>query len=130
MASLSTEVPAITFNPAALNDKTKKILDVDKNKNNQILNVVVRGELVDKIQKELGLSLEGFTKTISDDKTEDMSSFRKHSIDTVLEILKEKEKRVARYDKYGMNNVWVFHSLLFNRGERKQISLAFLLCAI
>ena len=88
MASLSTEVPAITFNPAALNDKTKKILDVDKNKNNQILNVVVRGELVDKIQKELGLSLEGFTKTISDDKTEDMSSFRKHSIDTVLEILK------------------------------------------
>ena len=88
MASLSTGLPAITFNPAALNDKTKKLLDVDRNTNNQILNVVVRGELVDKVQKNLGLSLEGVTKAISDEKSEGMSSMRKHFIDTIVEILK------------------------------------------
>ena len=91
VAAMATEMPAITFNPAALNVKTKKLLGMDNARKGQIQNIVVDGEIVNELQQMLGLSLDGMIKKVFDDNTEKKNALRRHLIDTMIEILKKKE---------------------------------------
>lgn len=91
VAAMATEMPAITFNPAALNVKTKKLLGIDNTRTRQIQNIVVDGEIVNELQQMLGLSLDGMIKKVFDDNTEKKNAFQRHLIDTMIEILKKKE---------------------------------------
>lgn len=57
--ALATNKNAITFNPAALSSSTKLNLGLSKNvSNGLIFNVVLKGEIVDYLQSQVGLTLE------------------------------------------------------------------------
>ena len=90
IGSLTTGIPAITFNPAALHQNTKRLLDIDRAEDSQILNFVVKGEIVDKVQKVLRLQTDGHTCYISNKESEEMDSLDKHKIDNVIQILKKR----------------------------------------
>ena len=90
VGSLATGIPAITFNPAALHKNTKLLLNIKNSTNQQIQNIIVKGEIVNKIQNKLGLSLEGVNKYIYNRLSENKNAIRKHYIDTVIEILKNR----------------------------------------
>lgn len=88
VGSLTTGIPAITFNPAALHKNTKLLLNIKNKTNQQIQNIIVKGEIVNKIQNKLGLSLDGINKYIFNSLSESKNTIQKHYIDTVIETLK------------------------------------------
>lgn len=65
VASMSTDIPAIVFNPTAITDYTKYKLDIPKQSNYYITNYVILGDPLSVMQNLLGLSLPGETKYIN-----------------------------------------------------------------
>ena len=94
--ALATNKNAITFNSAALSSSTKLNLGLSKNvSNGLIFNVVVKGEIVDYLQSQVGLTLEGVKYELKASYLPFESSIntalrvKNHSIDTVIKKIKE-----------------------------------------
>ena len=87
-ASLTTGIPAITFNPAALSKNTKMLLNIANKESNQIVNYIVDGEFVDKLQRQAGLIPDGKIIRISNKKSNNSYMFNKHKIKIIIDIFK------------------------------------------
>jgi len=93
--ALKTDKDAITFNPAAITGATKEALGLPSStRQGSILNVVVKGEIVDYMQSSAGLKPDGQRYELKASylpfKTEanTLLRIRNHSIDTVIKKLK------------------------------------------
>ena len=91
VASMETGIEAITFNPAAVDKKTKVFLELENANTDQIINYVVKGDIVTDIQAKQGKVADGYMIKIFNDNSEKNGSFSKknHSIDTVIDILEK-----------------------------------------
>ncbi len=103
--SLSTNRNAITFNPATLTKKTMKNLGLTlSTSKGQIINIVIKGEIVSVLQNSLGLSPIGETQTISISQIpysllpswlNILQRTRNHFIDTIIQELENEENLIA-----------------------------------
>ena len=97
--ALATDRNAITFNPAAISNETKKELSLPTTTNKgNIFNVIVKGEIVSHMQSKVGLKPEGYSHTLDASylpgKNVINTGLRiyNHLIDTVIKKLKEERK--------------------------------------
>ena len=89
-ASLATEVPAITFNPAAITEKTMSQLSIQNAANANITNYVVTGEPLSYFQNIMGMHLPGNTVYLDAPKTSNIpfvNSLNSYEISTLKKIL-------------------------------------------
>jgi RHS repeat-associated protein len=89
-AALTTGIPAITFNPAAMTEKTKSQLSVQDAPANNITNYVVFGEPLSFIQNIFGIHLPGNTIYLDAPKSSSVSfinSVKAHRVSTIKKIL-------------------------------------------
>lgn len=94
--ALKTDNNAITFNPAAITSTTKQSLGLPSStQKGSILNVVVKGEIVDYMQSSMGLQPDGKRYELKASYfplKSDLNTFlriKNHSIDTVIKKLKQ-----------------------------------------
>lgn len=103
--SLRTNRNAIKFNPAALTKKTMKNLGLTPSTSKgQIINIVIKGEIVSVLQNSLGLSPIGETQTISISQIpysllpswlNILQRTRNHFINTIIQQLENEENLIA-----------------------------------
>lgn len=93
--ALKTDKNAITFNPAAITSATKQGLGLPSGtQKGSILNVVVKGEIVDHMQSSMGLKADGRRYELQasyfpiKNKVNTVLRIKNHSIDTVIQKLK------------------------------------------
>jgi hypothetical protein len=89
-ASMATDIPAITFNPAAMTEYTKTQLGIQNSNGTSITNYVVAGEPLSIIQNICGMELPGNTNYIDVQKTSNnpfVNSHYAHNISTIKKIL-------------------------------------------
>jgi RHS repeat-associated protein len=96
VASMATGIDAITFNPAAVHDNTKKALGLSDAPTSQIYNIIVRGDIVTSLQDvssfaNSGLNVEGQRMYIGPRKNKYsmMEQFANHLIQTAINLLKK-----------------------------------------
>ena len=91
-ASMATDIPAITFNPAAMTEYTKMQLSIQDSPGNNITNYVVVGEPVSFIQNIMNMRLPGNTIYINIPKISSISyinSLNSHQISTLKNTLRK-----------------------------------------
>ena len=93
--ALKTDKNAITFNPAAITPSTKQVLGLPSTtQKGSILNVVVKGEIVDYMQSSMGLKPDGKRYGLNasylpfKSEANTLLRIKNHSIDTVIQKLK------------------------------------------
>lgn len=89
-AAMYTEIPAITFNPAAITESTKAKLAIQDRFGKNITNYVVFGEPLSVIQSAMKMSLPGNTIQLFVHKRSRnpfVKSFSAHKISTIKQIL-------------------------------------------
>ena len=98
--ALATDRNAITFNPAALTEVTRNNLDLPTSTTNgRILNVIVKGEIVNHLQSKVGLKTEGgnfyLKASYLPGKNIVNTALRvyNHQIDTVIKKIEEELKK-------------------------------------
>ena len=97
--ALATDRNAITFNPAAISDATKSILQLPTSTNDgRIFNVIVKGEIVNHMQSKIGLKPEGGSFYLKasylpgKNLVNTALRIHNHQIDTVLQKIREEQK--------------------------------------
>jgi acetylornithine/succinyldiaminopimelate/putrescine aminotransferase len=95
VASMATGIPAITINSAAVHKNTKEALGLANAPTNQIMNIIVRGDIVTSAQDvsrfaNSGLNLEGQRKYIGprENHYSIIKQFTNHLIKTAINYLK------------------------------------------
>ena len=89
-ASMSTDIPAITFNPAAMTEHTKAQLGIQNSAGANVTNYVVAGEPLSVLQNKAGMQLPGNTNSIyiqNSSSNPFVNSFNAHKISTIKHIL-------------------------------------------
>ena len=96
VASMATGIPAITFNSAAVHKNTKDALGLSNAPTNQIMNIIVKGDIVTSAQDlstfaNSRLYLEGQRKYIGSRKSKYsiVEQFARHLIQTAIDFLKK-----------------------------------------
>ena len=97
--ALATDRNAITFNPAAITNKTKRNLHLPATiSKGRIFNVVIQGEIINFIQSKCGLNMEGNCFTFKapylpwNSFINTFRRFKNHSIDTIIQMIEEELK--------------------------------------
>ena len=89
-ASMSTDIPAITFNPAAMTEYTRTQLGIQNNPGTNVTNYVVAGEPLSVLQNIAGMHLPGITNYIHVQNSSSnpfVNTFNAHKISTIKQIL-------------------------------------------
>lgn len=96
-ASMATDIPAITFNPAAMTEYTKSQLGIQNSNGTSITNYVVTGEPLSIVQNKCGMELPGNTNYIDMQKKSNNPFVNSHNAHSISSIKKNPNKMIISF---------------------------------